>query len=271
MGCLPQTTLLYLLPMMKLPLLLLILVAGSCLAQARADETMPFRLNNLSSIMERAREDAQKTKPLANKHAAQGQKAAQRTSNIFHSPEFQKQIQSEQQRLEQGVFKDYAQPWTRQKQKSTQERSGILSTTEKIYLFFSSSVPETTIQPYIAAISGTGDPNVIPVMRGFVKGMADMKASAEFFNRIVKKDLDCRDEIHPQKICQRFQVGIKVNPLLFTQYGINRVPAVVYARQTDAFIIQGDAGLDYLLEQINQEAKSTTLASLIKTMRGKSD
>lgn len=255
--------------MMKLPLLLLILVAGSCLAQARADETMPFRLNNLSSIMERAREDAQQMKLPTNKHADKGQKAALQTTDTFHSPEFQKQLQCEQQRLEQGVFKDYAQPWTRQKQKPTQEPSGILPATEKIYLFFSSSVPEATIQPYIAAIAGTGDPNVIPVLRGFLKGLADMKASAEFFKRILKKDPDCRDEIHPQKICQRFQVGIKVNPLLFTQYGITRVPAVVYARQTDAFIIQGDAGLDFLLERINQEAKSTTLVSLIKTMRGR--
>ena len=255
--------------MMKLPLFLLVLVllAGSCLTQARADETAPFRLNTLPSIMERARENAQKMKLPANKHAAKGQKAAQRTSSIFHSPEFQKQIQCEQQRLEQGVFKAYTQPWKRQKQKMPQEQTGILSATEKIYLFFSSSVPEETIQPYIAAIAGAGDPNVIPVMRGFVKGLANMKASAEFFNRIVKKDPDCRDEVNPQKICQRFQMGIKVNPLLFTQYGIARVPAVVYARETDAFIIQGDAVLDYLLERINQEAKSTTLASLIKTMR----
>ena len=54
--------------MMKLPLFLpLLLVAGSCLTQARADETAPFRLNTtISSIMERAREDAQKMKLPAN-------------------------------------------------------------------------------------------------------------------------------------------------------------------------------------------------------------
>jgi len=33
-------------------------------------------------------------------------------------------------------------------------------------------------------------------------------------------------------------------------------------------VIQGDAGLDYLLEKINREAKSTGLTSLIKKMRG---
>lgn len=256
--------------MMKLPLLiflLLLLVAGSFLGQARADETAPFRLNTLSSIMERVREDAQKMKLPANKHAAKGQKAALQTATTFHSPEFQKQLQCEQQGLEQGVFKAYTQPWARQRQKPAQEPSGILLATEKIYLFFSSSVPEATIQPYIAAIAGVGDPNVIPVLRGFVKGLADMKASAEFFNRIVKKNPNCLDEMNPQKICQRFQIGIKVNPLLFTKYGITRVPAVVFVRETDTFIIEGDAALDFLLERINGEAKSTTLTSLIKTMR----
>ena len=104
-------------------------------------------------------------------------------------------------------------------------------------------------------------------MRGFVKGLADMKASAEFFNRIAKKDPDCRDVMNPQKICQRFQLIIKVNPLLFTKYGITQVPAVVYANETDAFIVEGDAGLDALLDRINREAKSSTLTSLVKNLR----
>jgi hypothetical protein len=42
----------------------------------------------------------------------------------------------------------------------------------------------------------------------------------------------------------------------------------VYENEDNAYSIQGDAGLDYLLERINREAKSATLASLIKKMRG---
>ena len=139
--------------------------------------------------------------------------------------------------------------------------------TEEIYLFFSSSVPVENIQSYITAIARAGTSSVIPVMHGFVNGMANMKASTEYFSRILKMDPACQDEMNPQKICQRYQVRIKVNPLLFTKYGITRVPAVVFVRGNEAFKIQGDSGLDYLLERINREAKSPTLASLIKTLR----
>jgi predicted DsbA family dithiol-disulfide isomerase len=63
-------------------------------------------------------------------------------------------------------------------------------------------------------------------------------------------------------------MAISLQPALFSKYGINRVPAVVYENGKDTYSIQGDAGLDYLLERINREAKSTALAGLIKKMRG---
>jgi predicted DsbA family dithiol-disulfide isomerase len=69
-------------------------------------------------------------------------------------------------------------------------------------------------------------------------------------------------------MCRRYQVPIKIDPTLFERYGITRVPAVVYAGEKDSFKIQGDAGLDYLLERINRDAKSTTLAKLINQLRG---
>lgn len=254
--------------MMKLPLSLLLLIAGPYLTQVLADEKAPFQRDTLSSIMERAREDAQKLKLPANKHTTIGQQAAEQTTDTFHSPDFQKKVECEQQRLEQEVFKVYTQPWARQKQNPAPEQSANVST-EEIYLFFSSSVPVENIHSYITAIARAGSPSVIPVLHGFVNGMANMKASTEYFSRILKMEQACQDEMNPQKICQRHQVRIKVNPLLFTKYGITRVPAVVFVRGNETFKIQGDSGLDYLLERINREAKSPTMASLIKTIREK--
>ena len=46
------------------------------------------------------------------------------------------------------------------------------------------------------------------------------------------------------------------------------MPAIVYEHDGNSFLIQGDAGLDYLLEKINREAKSKGLAGLIKKIRG---
>ena len=252
---------------MKFFLFLLLFAGWPSLALAQAEEMPPLTVDTPSSIMEKARKNAREMTLPKNKHAEKGQMAAQHTADIFHSPEFQKQLDREQQRMKEKILKNYGRPWEKQAQEHMQERPGIITAGEKIYLFFSSSLPDEIIRQYLAAIAVIGDSQVIPVVRGFVKGLADIQASIEFFNEVVKEDPNCRDEMSPQKICRRFPVVIKVNPLLFSQYGITRVPAVVYANTTDAFAIQGDAGLDYLLERINREAKNPQLAKLISTLR----
>ena len=249
---------------MVFPLLLLVTNPG--LNQAGAEDT---ELHNLSSIMEKAREEGEKMTLPVNQHTEEGLKAAEKTADTFHSPEFQKQIQCEQQRLEQEVFEDYISSWKKKKQKPAEgqaEQAGSLTATERVYLFFSSSMPDETVHSYMSTIADTGDPHVVPVMRGFVGGMEDMKASTKYFSRILKEDPDCQDNLSLP--CQRYQVGIKLNPPLFAQYGITRVPAVVYENESEGFLVQGDAGLDYFLERINREAKSITLDNLIKKMRG---
>ena len=248
--------------------LLLFLLLGT---HVQAEDAGFHDLSNVSSVMDKAGKDAKNITLPVNKHTKEGKKAAKQTADTFYSPEFQDCIQCEQQRLEQEVFKDYITSWKKQEQKPATDQSGqttSLADTEKVYLFFSSSVPKETVHAFLADIARVGDPNVIPVMRGLVKGMGNRKAGAEYFSQILKKDPDCRDKREPEKICPRFQVEIRVNPPLFTKYGITRVPAVVYVGEKDAFIIQGDSGLDYLLERINRQAKSTSLDGLIKKMRG---
>ncbi|MGB3224814.1 MAG: TrbC family F-type conjugative pilus assembly protein [Desulforhopalus sp.] len=249
---------LYLLPM-KVLVIVIVLLLGTVLSQAQAE--------NAPSIMVQARKDAEQMTLPVNKYTDAGLKAAQETSDHFHSSEFQEKIKCEEQRLERKVFSDYTAPWKKKQQTKEEQakQDGSLTSTEKVYLFFSSSVPDETVQAYITTIVKAGDPNLIPVMRGWVKSMADTRADVAYFSRVLQKDLACRKSREP---CQHYQVEINLQPSLFTKYGITRVPAVVYENGSDAYLIQGDAGLDYLLERINREAKSTALASLIKKMRG---
>ena len=239
------------------------------IAQDLIGNDVPYNSGNVSSIMEKAREDAKQISLPVNKYAEEGQKAAKQVADKFHSPEFQKQIQCEQQRLEKEVFRDYTNSWTKTQSIAEQsENSGSLADTEKVYLFFSSSVPDETVHAYFSDIARVEDPNLFPVMRGFVKGIDKRKTNAKYLSQILKKDLTCLDEKNPRKICQRLKISIRVNPPLFTMYGITKVPALVYANEQDAFIIRGDVGLDYLLERINLEAKSKSLDNLIRKIRG---
>jgi conjugal transfer pilus assembly protein TrbC len=255
---------LYLLPMKSFAIVL-ILALGKGLTPAVAEDAAFYELNDVSAIMEKAEEDAKTMNLPMNKYSEKGLKAAKQTTEIFYSPEFQEKVKCEQQRLEREVFANYIAPWKKKKQQMEKVLKGSLSSAEKVYLLFSSSVPDATIQTYIATIVKAGDSNIVPVMRGWVSSMAGTQVNAEYFSRILKKDPTCRNTKEP---CQHYQVGIKLKPTLFTKYGITRVPAVVYENDKDAYLIQGDAGLDYLLEKINREAKSSTLTSLIKKMRG---
>jgi hypothetical protein len=173
--------------------------------------------------------------------------------------------------LEREVFGKYIDPWEKKLQVEKQSlQKGSLAETEKIYLFLSSSVPDETVHAYISVIAGLDDPKVIPMMRGFVGGMADVKATIKYFSRILKKDLDCRDKRNPQLICPRYQVTIRLGSPLFQEFSISRVPAIVYVNDDNDpknMVVKGDAGLEYLLERINREAKSPAIDNLIAKIR----
>ena len=226
--------------------------------------------SDISRIMKKAREDAEKMNLPVNRYQEDGMKAAEKTSKLFHSPEFQERIQCEQQRLEKEVFADYTKSWKRKVRQTAIEQKGpidSLAANEKVYLFISSSIPDETVHAYIVNLDKVADPNVSLVMRGLVGGIAKERAKKgqSYFSRIMKKELDCP---RTQTPCERYKVPILLESSLFTKYGITRVPAVAYEHDDNSFLIQGDAGLDYLLEKINREAKSTGLASLIKKIRG---
>lgn len=247
-------------------LLLLILPVG--VGHARESiKADPALSRDVASALEKGRAEAKKMTLPVNKFAEQGLRAAKETAKVFHSAEFQNKVQRETKRLEKEVVKECAASW--KKQGSSEKPVSSLSNTEKVYLFLSSSIPDETVHNYLVDIARAGDPGLTPVMRGMVNGLADKKANTKYFSRILKEDLDCLDDFRHQKICKRFKTEILFQPPLFTQYGIERVPALIYDNGGKVIMIQGDAGLDYLLERINREAKQDSLESLITKIRGR--
>ncbi len=222
----------------------------------------------VSAVMKKAQEEAENMTLQVNKYNKQGLKAAQQSADFFHSQKFQERLQCEQQRLEKEVFGQYIVPWKRKRQKAKENRS-IPAGSERIFLFISSSVPDETVHAYIATVARITEPSVILVMRGVVGGLTGRKG-IHYFSRILKKDLSCRDEKTKDswRRCPRYQVPIAIAADLFAQYGISRVPAVVYRNEQSSFRIQGDMALGYLLERITREAQSATLEKLIRKIRG---
>ena len=202
-----------------------------------------------------------------NKHANEGQFAAEQSAKLFQSQKFQEKLSCEKNRLETEVFSDFIKPV--QKDPGGNSSSKFLSTDEKLYLFLSSSMPDETVHNYLRSIAQTNSSGIFPVMKGMVKGMANKEANLRYFSRILKKDLDCKDHREVQGVCARFKIPIKMNPMLFKRFEIDRVPTLVYTTTNETVIIHGDASLVYLLERINSEVKNTGLENLIANFRGK--
>ncbi len=197
-----------------------------------------------------------------NKAAAQ--EAAQCAMQQFLSKDRQQELKQETDRLQREMIGQEGM------NQQPQQNEGQIDPHEAVYVFLSSSMPAETIWAYlerIAAITATKGGKVVPVMYGLVQGIEGKAVAAEYISQIMKVDGQCQDA--PNLPCDRFAVEIRINPLLFAKYAVSVVPSVVYDNKEAWWSVQGDASLDHLLEEINRDAHSQTIASFITTMRRK--
>lgn len=233
-----------------------------------------LKMNDISGVLDTAQEKAKELKLPDNSQADDCgcRDAAEKVMEKFNSPDFQARMQDEQQRLQEEVFKDILTESLPQSDQNPPAATG--SHAQQLYLFVSSSVPLSTLRNFAAMIDRARAGRIIMVLRGFVGGMKRIRPTVEFIGEVLKKDPDC--DLAKEK-CDSYQVNIQVDPQPFQRFGIEEVPALVYlptnveeaeGKQAEPIIICGDAGLDYLLERINQEAKNADLNTLIAALRG---
>jgi len=239
-----------------LHLLRLILVLSLIMSSALAADQLT---ESVKRVIEKAEIEAKKMKIPVNTISEKGMKAAQEAAKSYESPVFQKKLRCEQKRLREEVFAD-----------STQDTEadlpipGKLSQDEKLYLFLSSSIPDDTVHNYLEAVETLNEPNFALLMKGYVPG-----ERAQYLLRITRQDRNCVDLLHRQKpvLCERFEIPVKIKPALFEKFEITRVPALIYKNDQATWKITGDARLDYLLERINQEAKSLGLKGMVTALQ----
>jgi type-F conjugative transfer system pilin assembly protein TrbC len=206
----------------------------------------------------------------------EGQAAAEELFRLYRSPEYQRTLAAERTRIETEVFGKAAPPPV---ETGPAKAAGRLAPDERIYVFVSASLPMETLRNYAADIAGSGEAKLVMVLRGFVGGARQIGPTARFTEQVLRHDPGC--EPQGANSCAARSVPILVDPLLFRRYGIERVPAVVYARGVSVldadqsegrpenatagthFAVYGDAGLPYVLELIQREAKSAGLAALL--------
>jgi type-F conjugative transfer system pilin assembly protein TrbC len=215
-------------------------------------------------------------------------KAGEKASNIvekIYSDDFQKQLQTQIEKLKSTIFKDHADSFATRTGPSGDKGkavSGGLLPDERLYVFVSSSVPVQTLRNYAAAIDKIGDPRIVMVMRGFVGGMKDWRAMLDFSSSVLVKNPSC-DAGKEQ--CDMYAANLQVDPLLFRRYNVALVPTLVYARgvnRTDPtmseglsdiarvsgfYLVQGDVSLEYILETIRRETVSASIDAVLAALR----
>ena len=212
----------------------------------------------------------------SNKTEVDMTKIAEKMNAYYRSPDFQGKLKSETERIKGELFGDASVRFY--PDSNAPAARGKLGSDERIYLFISSAMPLQTVRNYAASVALLGDPNVTLVMRGFVDGMSKIQPTIRFIGSVLQRDSACSPA---ERECEMLPAGLAVDPLLFRRYGIDRVPAVVYARGVKAedaalsegdskntsigenHTVYGDARLEYLIEQIRKETGSHTLADLL--------
>jgi len=253
-----------------------VFVDGKFWKEVRVEE---MGVPDISSNLARADRMAGELTIPPNSARVEMEKTAGKLDSYYRSPEFQGRLKSESERVKAELFGESLGKFY--PDSLAEERKGKLFETEKIYVFVSSSMPLQTMRNYAASIARLHDPRITLVMRGFVGGMAKIRPTIDFVGSVLKEDPDCDPS---GSDCRMQPASLIVDPLLFRRYGIEKVPAVVYAqgvkvedpglsegdarnaKLTESFTLYGDASLEYILELIGRETGSPSLKGLVSAL-----
>ncbi|MBU0767580.1 MAG: hypothetical protein KJ687_00590 [Proteobacteria bacterium] len=240
-----------------------------------------FTVEKLNEIVKEAKKIKQQLK-IPKELNKEGSEAAQRCVERFHSEENQKIIQQEKERISRDVFNQAQEPDDKDGQLN--DAMGLLES-ERLYIFVSSSVPESTLKSYVKDVDKVKDPNIAIVFRGFVGGMEDMESTVEYLKWLIVKDPKCLKG--KEQNCDGFHAGIQIDPLLFERFRIESVPAFVFLQnvkvddtefslalkdnlKTDpkALVIRGDIPLSDALERFDKETSNPRIKNVLGRIGG---
>jgi len=238
---------------------------------------------DVKSVLDRGSQSARDLVLPENVHTEAMQKKAQEVNTLYNSSEFQAKLQQQTDRILGGSMgakaSDYY-PDLYEKMKAVH-----LGQDERVYVFVSSSMPQSVLRTYAEDIARLGDHRFQMVMRGFVGGVGQMVPTTNFVAEILKKDTGCALKSDVQ--CEMKPVNFLIDPLLFDRYDINQVPAFVYVKGLNMnnpggsegfgsnigspgehLKLAGDASLGYVLSRFAGEKEASAgLESAARALR----
>lgn len=226
-------------------------------------------------LLEKGEVAAKGMKVPVNDFSESGKKKAQETADQFYADEASGRFRAEAN----GIDPTGGQPIDSEVSDLVARRQGApLLSSERLYVFVSSSVPLDALRRIATDLDRLKDPNVFMVIRGFVGGAGKIGPTAAFVGKILAVDLR-------EPMGKSLAINIVVDPLLFRRYEIGRVPALAYVQNVqgqlagesegieekvaagDAWIVYGDASIPYSVELLARESGSPSLRKALTQLK----
>ncbi|WP_275385675.1 type-F conjugative transfer system pilin assembly protein TrbC [Xenorhabdus bovienii] len=190
---------------------------------------------------------------------------AENIAGYSKSSEFKQQ----QKDLQQQVFKTAGLDPDKPQQN---ERPELVK--DQLVLFVSSSMPIHTLRNYARDLSKVGG---VMVLRGAVGGISRIADTMKLSREILTVNQTC-----DTTSCKMWSTQILIDPVLFKQYDIKVVPALIFQPDMNInsycdslelmkkaeTVIYGDASIAKMLEVMNRITPNKKYESLIKVIRG---
>jgi len=184
------------------------------------------------------------------------EKKAEEAYGVYQSPEFQAKVKEYQAELQKLFNKNgtTVKVNPRKYYEDFYEYSKdvlVLSDDEVMYVFVSSSMPREVIREYLASVEKVeGEVNF--VLRGGVKGLKYLRTTIEYVANLLKKDENCD---FTKAECEVYSSSFLIDPLLFREFGIKTVPAVVYKGKGVEVISYGAVSFKRHVKRIGEALK----------------
>lgn len=196
-------------------------------------------------------------------------KDVEKLMETIRSPEYQARVKAFQESVAKSAGVQFSA--TQDKNDVGDSPVNALGTASRVYVFISSAQSPLALRKTISDAARLR--NVVLVLRGFIGGAKTVKPTMKFIADILKKDADCEGPS-----CELHAVEVNIDPIRFSRYGINRVPAVVYepheqfighcdgdalATKSDRLVVYGESSLQYALQMMHDAQPAEGLPDLI--------
>lgn len=197
----------------------------------------------------------------------------------FHAEQYQSILNQEISRIRENLFHAGEKEDSEVIYSDANKTSGpALRRESYLYIFVSSSMPQSTVRAYAQDAALLKEQNIIIVLRGMTGNQPGIKETAKYVKNIIRKDPGC------ERRCTVYKARFAIDPRLFDKYKITEVPVFVYDRDVksmnpgtrgkisnepsnDYWKLEGDVSVQYALELFRRETKETELDKLIGKLK----